>query len=76
MTHIRSIATFPTMAEAYDRLTKLYAEFRRVHQRGEKISLFLASSGDPKKPLIELRTHAPAEHAAEAEWFAQAVKTL
>lgn len=73
MIHIRSIATFPSMSQAYDKWTALIASFKRVHQRGEKVDLFIASSGDVKSPTIEITVHYTSEHEAEAAWFAREV---
>lgn len=73
MTHVLPLRTYPDMRAAFAAHTHLLAEFKRVHQRGEKVALFLSHVGDSH--AAELRCHYTREHEVEARWFGtEAVK--
>lgn len=77
MTHITSLRTFPTMAAAYDACIVLYARFKVVHKRAEKVDLFVSASGDPKgQQIYEVRAHWTRENETDKNWLAAEIKTL
>lgn len=76
MTIITTLKTYPNMGAAFDACEALSTRFKAAHKRSEKVDLNIAMSGDPKKPLIEVRMHATSEHAADARWMEEAIKTL
>jgi hypothetical protein len=73
---ILSLKSYPDMRAAFAATEKLSAQFKAVHKRGEKVELYLASSGDPKSPFIEVRCHYAREHEADARWLAEAIKSI
>lgn len=65
-----SLATFPTMREAYATFQSLTTEFKASFRRKETVEFYL-SHLDLKSPAAELRMYfdgSPTQ-AGEAQWF-------